>query len=614
MNAGNIVLGISAFYHDSAAAVTVDGEIVAAAQEERFSRRKGDASFPVQAVEYVLASVGAEPADLAAVAFYESPFLKLDRLLSTYLTGHARAARAFMTSMRTWLPGKLWIERQIRRELDCKVRVLFGDHHLSHAASAFYPSPFDEAATLTIDGVGEWTTTSVGYGSSAGIDMLDQIEYPNSLGLLYSAFTLYCGFRINSGEYKLMGLAPYGEPRFADQLESEVVHLASDGSFSLNPEFFGYLHGLRTYTRSLERLLGRPGREPESLLTQHYADVAASVQVVTNRAVIGLARRARERTGCSRLCLAGGVALNVVSMGELERLGLFDEIWIQPASGDAGGALGAALWASFDVLGCTREPNAGDPMKGAFLGPSPSRGTRSSELALERAGLTGHRMGDNDLADAAARLLAEGYVVALARSRMEFGPRALGNRSILADARDPEMQRRLNLKTKFREGFRPFAPIVLADRAARYFDMDGRSSPYMLKTYALREELRVQSQIRPGGPDDPLGFERIGEVRSELPAVTHLDYSARVQTVEPDRHPFLGRLLVRFEELTGCAVLVNTSFNVRGEPIVCTPHDAYLCFMRTNMDHLVLGSYLLDKKEQPPLREDVDWRTLFELD
>jgi carbamoyltransferase len=603
------VLGISAFYHDSAAALSMDGELVAAAHEERFTRRKGDAEFPIHAVEYVLAASDLEPADLTAVAFYESPFLKLDRLLGTYLTGNVRAARAFVTAMRSWLPSKLWVERRIRQELDVKLDILFGDHHLSHAASAFYPSPFEEAATLTVDGVGEWSTTSIGHGTPAGIDLLEHIEYPDSLGLLYSAFTLYCGFRINSGEYKLMGLAPYGEPRFADAIESEVVHLAEDGSFSLNPAHFGYLHGLRTFTPALEDLLGRPARPPESLLTQHYADVAASIQVVTNRAVLGLAERARAATGSARLCLAGGVALNVVAMGLLERQGTFEDIWIQPASGDAGGAVGAALWASHDVLGCSRVVRPSDAMQGAFLGPAPSDGGEGSAAALERAGLRGHRMDDEELAVAAARMLAGGEVVGVARGRMEFGPRALGNRSILADARDPEMQRRLNLKTKFREGFRPFAPIVLADRAAQYFETDGRSSPYMLKTYAVREDLRIEPEEGPARADQPLGFDRINEVRSRLPAITHLDYSARVQTVDPERHPFLARLLQEFEELTGCAVLVNTSFNVRGEPIVCTAADAINCFRLTDIDGLVLDDQLVRRDEHPDFaiaQEDLD--------
>lgn len=593
------VLGISAYYHDSAAALVCNGKIVAAAQEERFTRRKGDDRFPTNAVDYVLAAADLLPDDLAAVAFYDSSLLKLERMLSTYLVGSPRSARAFLVAMRAFLPEKFSVEKQIQHELGKNVPIFIGHHHLSHAASAFFPSPFEESAILTVDGVGEWTSCSVGHGRGSNVSLVEEIEYPNSLGLFYSAFTLFCGFKINSGEYKLMGLAPYGQPRFKDAISSDVLYLADDGSFSLNPAYFGYFDGLRSFTPALGDLLGVEPRTPESPLTQEHADIAASVQAITNDVVVSLARRAQRVTGSRNLCLAGGVALNVVAMGILERSGEFDGVWIQPAAGDAGGALGAALWVSHTEFGAHRIPALADAMGGGFLGPAPSEGTTSSEDALTEAGLNGQRLNDDDLAASVAQALADGLIVGVARGRMEFGPRALGHRSILADPRLPDMQTRLNLKTKYRESFRPFAPIVLEEDAAEYFEMEAdTASPYMLKTFPVRAELRRETMAM-AASDAQLGFDRINEVRSAIPAVTHLDYSARVQTVDAVRNPFMHDTLRSFREITGCSVLVNTSFNVRGEPIVCSAEDAIRCFLLTDIDVLVVDNFFILRSEQP---------------
>jgi carbamoyltransferase len=595
------ILGISAHYHDSAAALVVDGKIVAAAQEERFTRVKGDSALPERAVEYALQAGGLSPDELTAVAYYENPFAKFDRQLNSHLIGRPGALPGFVQAMRATLSEKLWVESEIRRLLGRRVPVLLGDHHLSHAVSAFIPSPFEEAATLTVDGVGEWSTTTIGVGSGGRVDLLEQIEFPNSLGLLYSVFTAYCGFKVNSGEYKLMGLAPYGTPRFVDLILEEFISLHADGSFSLNPRHFAYLDGGRTYRKSFEAVLGERTRRPETAMSQFHADVAASIQEVTNRAMLGLARRARERSGSTRLVLAGGVALNVVSVGHLQRSGLFEDIWVQPAAGDAGGALGSALWASHQVYGVPRAVQADDAMAGAFLGPTPSQAGTDVESLLSEYGVIGHRLDDSTMAETVARSLADGQIVAVARGRMEFGPRALGARSVLADARSPQMQSRLNLKTKFREGFRPFAPLVLADRADEYFDMGGES-PYMLKTFPVRAELRTDAT-----DDESLDFTtRVNRVRSTIPAVTHVDHSARVQTVDAQRNPFTHTVLSNFADITGTAVLVNTSFNVRGEPIVCSSDDALECFLATDIDVLVLEDHLIRRSEQPesvrPLR------------
>lgn len=595
-----IVLGVSGHYHDAAAALLINGDIVAAAQEERFTRRKFDPRLPESAIDYVLREAGIGPQHLTAVAWYESPFAKFDRLASTSFVGQPRAIGRFTSSMRTWLPKKLWVGRQLGDLLGRSVPVLYCDHHLSHAASAFYPSGFDHAAVVTVDGVGEWSTTTIGIGTDSGLELVEHIEYPNSLGLLYSAFTLYCGFTINSGEYKLMGLAPYGTPRFTERILSEMVHLHDDGSFSLNPALFDFFHANRTYGAAFERFLGAPSRRDGMALTQHYADVAASIQAVCDQAVLGLARRARAVTNAPAIVLAGGVALNVVSVGALERSALFEHVWVQPAAGDAGGALGAALWATHQVLDVPRT-NCGDAMHGAFLGPTPGDVDISVSDALELYGLVSTELSDDALAEQVAAHIVEGDIVGVARGRMEFGPRALGNRSILADARDPDMQRRLNIATKLREGFRPFAPIVLRERADDWFVIDGRESPYMLKTYLVREHRRgAPSDIDTPLRDDAAFHAVARQVRSTIPSVTHVDYSARVQTVDEERHPFTHRVLRNFDAATGCPVLVNTSFNVRGEPIVASAVDAIECFLHVDIDVLVLENHLIRKHDQSP--------------
>jgi carbamoyltransferase len=587
------ILGISAHYHDSAAALVVDGRVVAAAQEERFTRVKGDASLPLHAIRYVLESSGVAPENLDAVAFYENPFAKLDRQLASHLTGSPRAMNGFVRSMRATMNEKLWVQSDLRKLLGRKVPMVIGDHHLSHAASAFLPSPFHSAATLTVDGVGEWSTTTIGRGAGGKVDLLEQIEFPNSLGLLYSAFTAYCGFRVNSGEYKLMGLAPYGQPIYQGRIEEQLIDLHEDGSFSMNPSYFKYFGGLQTYGRAFEQLFGERTRVPEDKLEQFHADMAASVQAVTTKALLGLARRAKAVTGERDIVLAGGVALNVVSVGELHRSGLFDNVWVQPAAGDAGGALGVALWASHEMFGVQREVEEGDSMSGAFLGPTPSQAGMPVDALVESYGLVAVTLDPAAMAQQVADAVAGGKVVGVARGRMEYGPRALGARSVLADARDPEMQRRLNLKTKFREGFRPFAPLVLAERASDIFEIDGES-PYMLKTFAVRHDQRREIPA----DDAPDIYRRVQQVRSTVPAVTHVDHSARVQTVDRERNPFLHDVLTRFDAKTGCPVMVNTSFNVRGEPIVCSSEDALECFLATDIDALVLEDMYIERAGQ----------------
>ena len=589
-----LILGVSAYYHDSAAALVRGGEIIAAASEERFTRKKGDSELPVNAIEYALKVANAVPEDLSAVVFYESPFAKLDRLLATQLVGDMKTLPTFVNSMRTWLPNKLWIESHLKSVLGKKTNVLFSDHHLSHAASCFFPSPFKDAAILTIDGVGEWSTTTISHGTGSDLKMIEQIEYPNSLGILFSAFTLYAGFKVNSGEYKLMGLAPFGKPIYAEKILAKIIHLNNDGSFSLNPEYFSYFGGMRTYNRKFEELFGFPTRSPEGQLEPHHADLAASIQYVTNQAMLGLARRAKSITGSDSLVLAGGVALNVVSVGELERSEIFKEVWIQPAAGDAGGALGAALWAAHNIFDAPRIVNPDDSMQGAFLGPRPGDCDVNVENAISDYGLITRELEELELAEYVAAKVAEGCVVALARGRMEFGPRALGSRSVIADAREPGMQSRLNQKTKFREGFRPFAPLVLAEDAEKYFETGRSISPYMLKTYPVRDSIRIEAVD--SGETNP--FNRVREVRSTIPAVTHVDYSARVQTVDSERHPFLHDMLKKFKKITGCSVVVNTSFNVRGEPIVCTAVDAIECFLATDIDVLILENHVIERGVQ----------------
>lgn len=615
------ILGISAYYHDSAAALLVDGKIVAAAQEERFTRKKHDSSFPIHACRYVLEEGGIEFKDLAAVSFYDKPFLKFERLLETYHAFAPSGLRSFLSSMPVWIKEKLFMRRLLAEHLvelgEGTVPVYYPEHHLSHAASAFYPSPFSEAAIVTVDGVGEWATTTIGRGRGKDIEILRELQFPHSVGLLYSAFTYYTGFTVNSGEYKLMGLAPYGNPdapRTADfkkKIITELVDVRKDGSIVLNMGYFDYATGLKMVNEEKwEQLFGVPRRKPESEISQPYMDMALAIQQVTEDIVLRMACTARQLTGSKYLALAGGVALNCVANGKLLRAGIFDDIWIQPAAGDAGGAVGAAyaVWHIHD--GNERRLNGGmDAMEGAYLGPEFS--DKEVRRSLQKYEAKTRYYDDfQQLAFDVAAKLAEGNVVGWFQGRMEFGPRALGDRSILGDARNPEMQKKLNLKIKYREGFRPFAPSVLEEDIGEYFDLD-RQSPYMLLVAPIREEKKTP--LPDNYHEKPL-YERLYFLRSDLPAITHIDYSARIQSVSRETNPRYWELIDEFKKLTGYGVIVNTSFNVRGEPIVCTPEDAYRCFMRTEMDYLVVGNYLFDKREQPAFSEKVDWRGEFKLD
>jgi carbamoyltransferase len=595
------ILGVSAFYHDSAAALVVDGRIVAAAQEERFTRIKHDPAFPARAIDYCLGEAGLTPDELDYVAFYDKPLTKFERLLETYLAYAPAGFRSFRLAMPLWLKDKLHMRRTIRRSLGgaTRARLVFTDHHESHAASAFFPSPFDRAAIITLDGVGEWSTATFGKGEGNRIELLEHVAFPHSLGLLYSAFTYYCGFKVNSGEYKLMGLAPYGRPVYRDLILERLIDLKPDGSFRLNMEYFQYCQGLTMTGSRFHRLFGGPPRSPESTLEQRHMDLAASIQAVTEEAVLRIGRHVRERTGMSHLVMAGGVALNCVANGRLLREGEFDDLWIQPAAGDAGGALGAALFVWHQLLERPREPSGRDTQRGSFLGPRFS--TDRIAGFLEEQGRPGHRFTDeSELFEHVAGLLADGKVVGWFQGRMEFGPRALGARSILGDPRSSAMQATMNLKIKFRESFRPFAPAVLRDRAADWFELSPEhESPYMLLVAPVREDRRVSldpETVRMMREDPDLR-RRVNVIRSQLPAVTHVDDSARIQTVDEGRNPRFARLLEAFDRLTGCPVLVNTSFNVRGEPIVCTPEDAYRCFLATDMDVLVLEDIVVVKDE-----------------
>ena len=614
------VLGISAFYHDAAAALVVEGRIVAAAQEERFSRKKHDAGFPRQAVSYCLREAGLGLGDLDRVAFYDKPLLKFERLLETYLSFAPRGLKSFLAAMPIWLKEKLFLDKLLRMELDqvasnmgCKPwsgPFLFPEHHFSHAASAFYPSPFPEAAVLTMDGVGEWATTSFGIGRDTSLTLQSDITFPHSLGLLYSAFTYYTGFKVNSGEYKVMGLAPYVEPKYVDLILTHLIDLKEDGSFRLNLKYFDYCTGLRMTNERFHQLFGGEPRKPEEELTQRVMDLARSIQEVTDLAVLRMAKHVRKQTGMRHLCMAGGVALNCVTNGKLLREKVFDRLWIQPAAGDAGGALGAALAATYVHGGEKRrlEKWEADGMAGAYLGPAFSQEEIVDWLAQQRVPY--ERLGDSALIDAVVELLAQEAVVGWVQGRMEFGPRALGNRSILGDARSPKIQSMMNLKIKYRESFRPFAPAVLEERVGEYFELE-EPSPYMLLVAPVRAERRVPLTEA----DRRLfGLQRLNRPRSDIPAVTHLDYSARIQTISALTNPRFHALLKAFEAKTGYGVLVNTSFNVRGEPIVCTPAEAYRCFMRTEMDTLVLGNCLLRKATQPSLTGDSDWQTEFQPD
>ena len=603
------ILGISAYYHDSAAALVVDGEILAAAQEERFTRKKHDARFPESAVAYCLQAGGIEPAQLDYVGFYDKPMLKFERLLENYIGVAPRGLKSWLTAMPVWLKDKLFTREAIRKALGgWEGKVLFAEHHESHAASAFYPSPFESAAVLTMDGVGEWATSSYGVGEGNNLDILAELHYPHSLGMLYSAFTYYTGFKVNSGEYKVMGLAPYGQPKYVDVIFDKLVELRDDGSFKLNMAYFNYLSGLTMTNGMFDALFGGPPRKAEAPVTQKEMDLAASVQVVTEEIVLRMARFVHRETGQKNLCLAGGVALNCVGNGRLLREGPFERLWIQPAAGDAGGALGVALTIHHKVLGNPRTPQTkGDAMRGSYLGPSFS----DDEIArqLDAAGAVYERLADTALLDRTAELLAGEKVVGWLQGRMEFGPRALGNRSILGDPRSTKMQSVMNLKIKYRESFRPFAPSILRERVADYFSLD-TDSPYMLLVAPVRDKWRIQMTAE---QQKLFGIEKLNVPRSTIPAVTHIDYSARVQTVHANTNPLYYALISRFKELTGCGVLVNTSFNVRGEPIVNTPEDAFRCFMGSDIDVLAVGNCFLRKEEQDSSLR-IDYKDDFELD
>ena len=622
------ILGISAYYHDSAACLVQDGRVVAAAQEERFTRKKHDSNFPSRAVEYCLREAGIAVSDLDLVGFYEKPLVKFDRLLETYAAYAPRGWRSYLMAMPMWLSDKLWMASDIKERLEgYEGEIYFGEHHESHAASAFYPSPFEQAAIVTMDGVGEWATSSIGVGRGSDIQILKELRFPHSLGLLYSAFTYFAGFRVNSGEYKVMGLAPYGEPRYVKLIKDHLVEIRDDGSLWMNMEYFTYPHALRMTGEALERLIGGPAREPESKLTQREMDLARSIQDITEEVMLKMTAHAHRETGMRDLCLAGGVALNCVGNGRILREGPFDQIWIQPAAGDAGGALGVALAlahrykqiprASAEALGtwerpsetpAGRVPKYADGMSGSFLGP------RFDDEAIaafvESNGYKARRYEPSELADRIAALMAQEKVIGLFQGRMEFGPRALGGRSIIGDARSPKMQSVMNLKIKFRESFRPFAPAVLREHVHDWFELDGES-PYMLLVADVQPSRRLPV---PPEANTLWGIEKLNVPRSTVPAITHVDYSARVQTVRRDTNPLYYDIIAAFYRRTGCPVIVNTSFNVRGEPIVCTPEDAFRCFMRTNMDVLVLENYVLVKSEQTPIAEDESWKTEFVLD
>jgi carbamoyltransferase len=608
------ILGISCFYHDSAACIIEDGAIIAAAQEERFTRIKHDSAFPSHAVRYCVAEAGGRDAEVEAVAFYDKPILKFHRILETYFSVAPMGLRVFMRAIPLWLREKLWIEPQINDSLErCGIeapeRIYFPEHHESHAASAFYPSPFRDAAVLTIDGVGEWATATIGVGEGHELRLLEQISFPHSLGLLYTAFTYFTGFKVNSAEYKLMGLAPYGEGTYTDLIKEHLIEIKPDGSFRLNMDYFGYLDDLVMTSRKFSELFGRGPREPESPITREEMDIAKSIQEVTEELVLKMARHAKQKTGKERLCMAGGVALNCVANGKLLREGLFEDLWIQPAAGDAGGAIGSALAVWHNELGRPRHTDGTrDAMRGSYLGPEFSRDQICEYLDAKGCAYT--ELSEEEFAPRLAQLLADGKVVGLFQGRMEFGPRALGNRSILGDARSPEMQSVMNRKIKFRESFRPFAPSCLEERLSDYFEID-RPSPYMLLVAPVRSERCTP----PRGDERGLEIQEwVGRGRSDVPAITHVDYSARIQSVSAEANPRYHRLLEAFEELTGCGLVVNTSFNVRGEPIVCTPEEAHRCFLRTEMDCLALGPFLLLKSEQPAGHEAGDWKGSFGLD
>lgn len=610
------ILGISAYYHDSAAALVVDGEIVAAAQEERFSRKKHDARFPKSAIAYCLKQANIKLREVDQIVFYDKPLVKFERLLETYLAYAPKGLASFIAAMPVWLKEKLYLKSLLKKELatlgDCKKtqlpQLLFTEHHQAHAASAFFPSPFERAAVLCLDGVGEWATTSVWLGEDNQLTPQWEIDFPHSLGLLYSAFTYYTGFKVNSGEYKLMGLAPYGEPKYVDHILNHLLDLKEDGTFRLNMDYFNYTTGLTMTTPKFHQLFGGAPRESEGKLTQREMDIARSIQHVTEEVVLRLARTVKKELDTDYLCLAGGVALNCVANGRILRETNFRDIWIQPAAGDAGGAIGAALAIWHQYHEKPRIPHDGDAMRGGYLGPC--FGKTEIQNFLQSVNAPYQYLEDDKLMPHLAEILEQGNVVGWFSGRMEFGPRALGGRSIIGDPRNPKMQSVMNLKIKYRESFRPFAPSVLAEQISNYFELD-RPSPYMLLVAPIHPELRISMTPE---QEELFGIDKLNVKRSHIPAVTHVDYSARIQTVHQQTNPRYYELLRHFQAKTGCAVLVNTSFNVRGEPIVCTPEDAYRCFMRTEMDYLVLENFLLAKSDQPQVQKDESWKTEFELD
>ena len=604
------ILGISCFYHDSAAALVKDGEIIAAAQEERFTRKKHDSGFPEHAIAYCLGAAGITAQELSYVTFYDKPLVKFERILETYLATAPFGSASFIMSLPLWLKEKLWIPSLIKDNLGADVPLLFTEHHESHAASAFYPSPFQKAAFLTMDGVGEWATTSYGIGDGNRLTLMGELQFPHSLGLLYSAFTYFAGFKVNSAEYKVMGLAPYGEPRYVQRIYDHLIDLKEDGSFRMNMKYFDYCAGLRMTNENFAELFGGPAREPESGLTQREMDIARSLQDVTEEIMLRMTRHVHRETGAKQLVLAGGVALNCVGNGRILREGPFEDIWIQPAAGDAGGALGAALftWYAYCDKERTTQGRDIDAQKGSYLGPSFTDDEIGQFIQMNE--IVARKIPADDLAALVADLIAQENVIGWFQGRMEFGPRALGARSIIGDARSARMQSVMNLKIKFRESFRPFAPSVLQERVSDYFQID-RASPYMLLVAPVREDRKIAMT-----PDQEqlFGIDKLNVVRSDLPAVTHIDYSARIQTVSRETNPLYYDVIDAFAKKTGCAVVINTSFNVRGEPIVCRPEEAFRCFMRTEMDYLVMGSYVIAKTDQKQRERDVDWRKEFQLD
>tara|TARA_B100001175_G_C19499460_1_gene637228 strand:+ start:680 stop:2515 length:1836 start_codon:yes stop_codon:yes gene_type:complete len=609
------ILGLSAYYHDSSACILIDGEIIAAVQEERFTRIKHDSSFPSKSIQYCIKEAGIDCENIDYVVFYEKPFLKFERLLETYLAFAPRGFKSFTSSLPVWVKEKLFQKSSIINELnmtlgtrdDWKNKLLFSEHHLSHAASAFYPSPFEEAAILTMDGVGEWTTTSLAIGKLNSVEVLKEIHFPHSLGLLYSAFTYYTGFKVNSGEYKVMGLAPYGMPKYVDKIKNNLIDIKEDGSFFLDMSYFDYCTGLTMTNKKFADLFDGPPRDPESELSQKEMDLAASIQVVTEEIVLKLANRIRIETGLKNLCLAGGVALNCVANGKLLKSGIFDDVWVQPAAGDAGGALGAALAIHHMMLDNPRKDINQDNMRGSYLGPKFSEAETSK--VLDRLGAIHNKLSEDGLFKTAAEALASGKAIGWMNGRMEYGPRALGARSIIADSRSPTMQKMLNLKVKYRESFRPFAPSILKEELSNWFELD-KESPYML----MVSEVCKDKRLLPDNEDESLfGIEKLNIPRSKIPAVTHIDFSARVQTVDSLTNPRYHKLIKQFFNKTGCPVLVNTSFNVRGEPIVCNPEDAFKCFMGTELDILIIDNIILYKEEQDPALKE-QYETKYELD